>query len=387
VETSTGNETISFAKDIAPILIQNCIRCHGTNNPPADLNLTTIAALFRGGMRGEPVLPGKPEDSLLIKKLKGTAKDGARMPLRAAPLDDATIAKVEKWIAEGAKYDGGNTNQPIVEVAALAKAASSTHEQLTADRAKLAEENWRLSLPGTSPKRAESANFLVLGRVDEQPLGEIAKKAEGLAPKVAEMFRAPRNQPLVKGRMTLFVFDQRYEYGEFGKMVEKRDLPSAWRGHYRYSIVDAYGAVVAPPGSEYSLDALIAQQLGAVYVSSLGKGVPHWFAEGCGRLVASRTASNADSRVRAWDDELSGAIGAMAKPDDFLTGNLAPEQADVCSYSFVKFLMSDARRFSSLLEGLRKGGEFAKTFADAYGGPPAQLAATWARNPPGAKRR
>jgi hypothetical protein len=69
-----------------------------------------------------------------------------------------------------------------------------------------------------------------------------------------------------------------------------------------------------------------------------------------------------------------------------LTGQLPPEQADVCSFSFVKFLMSDNKRYTSLLDGLRKGGDFAKVFQATYGGTPTQVAAVWYRNPPKVRR-
>ena len=162
VEAATGKETISFAKDIAPVFVKSCTGCHGTNRPRNNFSLNTIEALLHGGDRGEPVLPGKPADSLLIKKLKGTA-DGARMPMNQTPLDDAVVAKIEKWIEEGAKFDGPDPKQPIVEVAAIAKASSQTHEELCADRATLAVSNWRLGMPGIDPNRNESTNFLVLG--------------------------------------------------------------------------------------------------------------------------------------------------------------------------------------------------------------------------------
>jgi hypothetical protein len=217
--------------------------------------------------------------------------------------------------------------------------------------------------------------------VGENTLADIAKRAEALSPKVAEIFKAPKDQPLVKGRVTLFVFGERYDYSEFGKMVEKHDLSPASRGHYRFSIVDAYGAVLSPKTGEYDLDTLIAQQLAAVYVASLGKNVPHWFAEGCGRVVASRMAPTNDRRVGQWDQELSGLVGSLAKPDDFIDGKMPPEAADICSASFCKFLMAD-RKFVTLMDALRKGAEFKTAFASSMGSAPEQFAAAWVRNPP-----
>jgi hypothetical protein len=177
------------------------------------------------------------------------------------------------------------------------------------------------------------------------------------------------------------VFGERYDYSEFGQMVEKRDVSPASRGHFGFTIVDAYGAVLTPKSGEYDLDALVAQQLAAVYAASLGKEVPRWFAEGCGRVMASRIAPSGDRRVSQWDADLSGGVGSLAKPDDFMNGKLAPELADVCSFSFVKFLMGQ-RGFTPLMESLRKGVKFGKAFSEAFGGTPEAAAASWVRNPP-----
>jgi mono/diheme cytochrome c family protein len=386
VEKPTGKETVSFALDIAPVLAESCTGCHGATRPRENFSLLTFEGLLRGGDRGEPIIPGKPADSLLVKKLHGTA-DGARMPMNRPPLDSAVIAKIEKWIEEGAKFDGPDAKQSIVEIAALAKAQSQTHEELSADRAILAVANWRLAMPDNTPSRAESTNFLVLGSVGENTLAEIAQRAEAQSAEVAKMLKAPESQPLVKGKMTLFVFGERYDYGEFGKMVEERGLPDAWRGHHRYSIVDAYGAVLTPKGDAYSLDTLIAQQLAAVHAASLGRGVPRWFAEGTGRVVASRLATASDQRVAQWDNALPQVLAGMSAPDDFLSGKMPPEEADIAAYSFVKYLMADPRKYNLLIEKLRGGGEFAASFRDVWNGAPEQLAGAWIRKPPKAGPR
>ena len=387
VEAATGKETVSFAKDIAPIFVKSCTGCHGATQPRANFTLNTIEGLLKGGDRGEPVLPGKPADSLLIKKLKGTA-DGARMPMNQTPLEDAVVAKIEKWIEEGAKFDGPDPKQPIFEVAAIAKASSQTHEELSADRATLAAANWRLGMPGIEFGRAETPNFLILGDVGQGILDEAVEKANAAAPKVALIFKAPVDQPLVKGRMTLFLFRERYDYGEFGKMVEKRDLPQSWRGHSRYTIVDAYGASLLPRvDSGYSLETLIGQELGAVYVAAQGRGVPKWFAEGSGRVVAERLATADDKRIAQWGDDLPAAIASQAAPDDFLTGKLPPEETELCAFSFVKFLMTDASKYQKVLGDLRKGTDFNTAFASTYGGTPNQLAAAWIRKPPMLSKR
>lgn len=382
VKTATGKETISFAKDIAPILAGTCANCHGTRQPRANFSLFTFEGLLKGGDSGSPIQPGKGADSFLIKKLRGTASQGQRMPLNLEPLKDDVIAKIEKWIDEGATFDGGDPKQSVVEVAALAKARSSTHEQLSADRARLAGENWRLGLPGIEAGKVETENFLVLGNVGPNTLQQIGDQAEAIAPKVGEILKAPSGQPLIKGRMTLFVFRERYDYSEFGKMVERRDIPGMWRGHFKFSIIDAYAAVIPPKADDYSLQTLIAQQLGGCYVASLGKGgTPIWFSQGVGRLVASRLDGK-DPRVVAWDTAIPQIVAGLPSADAFLTGKVDPESADIAAYSFVKFLMADSKRFQALLDQLRQGGDFNKAFPQVYGASPNQLCDVWARKPP-----
>ena len=380
VKTATGKETISFSKDIAPVLAQNCMGCHGTNQPRNNFSLNIFEGLLRGGDGGSPIMPGKGADSFLVKKLKGTAS-GQRMPVNLPPLADDVIAKIEKWIDEGAAYDWSDPKLPLGQVAALARAMSATHEELSGDRARLAMENWRLGMPGITPDRHESANFLVLGNVGPNSLRDLGERAEVLAPKVGAILKAPSGQPLLKGRMTIFVFRDRYEYGEFGKMVEQRELPPTWRSHFRFSLVDAYAALMPPKTADASIDVLLAEQIGGCYVASLGKNTPRWFAAGTGRVVASRVDGK-DARVVAWDDAVLDVVARMPSADAFMTGKLDADSADIAAYSFAKFLMTDSRKFGVLLDQLRKGGDFTPSFAQVYGASPNTLCDVWVRKPP-----
>lgn len=376
--TSPTDDGPSFARDVAPVLATNCNGCHvNAQQVRGGLNMTTFQGLLRGGDTEPPVKAGDAAGSLLIQKLKGTA-DGQRMPVGRDPLPNDVIAKIEDWINAGAKFDGGNPDQPIQEVAALAKASMSTHEQLSADRQEKAKSNWALAMANVPSYTAETENFFLIGNVGENTLADYGKVAEEVAPKVAAIFKAPANQPLVKGRLTLFLFKQRYDYSEFGGMVEKRAPPDEWRGHWDYTVVDAYGAIIPPRTDEYSAEVLIAQQLAGAYVASLGKMPPRWFAEGAARVVASRLGPD-DPRVLEWDEELAKVVATMRSPDDFLTGKLAPEAADIASYSFVSFLMDKSKEFDLLIKAMRNGEDFDKSFSLIYGGSPVQVSAVWAQ--------
>ena len=377
VVKATGKETISFSRDIAPLLAASCMDCHGTERPRARFSANTFESLLKGGESGPNITPGKGADSLLVKKLKGL--DGDRMPLNLDPLPTDAIAKIEKWIAEGAKFDGASATTPIARLAAVASARSATHEELSKQRVESAMKAWRLGMGSVKSTTSDTANFHLVGNVGENTLADIGEQAETMSPKVAEIFKAPADQPLIKGKMTLFVFAGRYDYSEFGKMVEKRTLPPEMRGHWRYDVVTAYGAMIPPKNNEYSLNTLIGQQLASAYVSSQGE-VPNWFSEGAGRVAASRLDAR-DARVIAWDKSLPEAMGMMTAPDDVVTGKLVGEAGNIAAYGFVKFLMADGNRFQRLIQGLQGGQAFDAAFATAFGNQPNALAAAWVRKP------
>ena len=378
---STGAETVSFSRDIAPILGDSCIGCHiNGRRPRGRFNMSTFSAFVRGGDSGPAIAPGKPAQSLLVQRLKGEG-GGPRMPAGGrTPLTAEMIAKIEKWIAEGATFDGPDPEQNVIELTALTRAREATHEQLSADRIGLARRNWQLGMGQTPYVTSETDNFFLLGNVGQATLAQLGRRAEALTPTVAKLLGASSKKVLLKGRLTVFVFKQRYDYSEFGQMVEKRPLPKSWRGHWRYTVVDAYAGILQPPHQEEDdaiLDVLVGQQVAGAYIASLGT-VPRWFSEGTARAVAASLEPR-DSRVLAWDAALSGVLGSMSRADDFLKGRLSAEDAEVASYSYVRFLRRDLRRFNRLLGGVENGGTFEREFANAYGADPSAVAQAWAR--------
>jgi tricorn protease-like protein len=106
----------SFLKDVAPILVQNCVACHNTKKSEGKYVMTTFAQLLKGGQQGEGVTiePGDPEASFLIELIR---PDGnPRMPYKQDPLPPESIAVIERWVKQGAKYDGADPKEDWVAV-------------------------------------------------------------------------------------------------------------------------------------------------------------------------------------------------------------------------------------------------------------------------------
>lgn len=377
VQMATGKETVHFATDIGPVLVEQCYACHGAGRrSQANFDLDYFKGLLKGGDSGQAVKPGKASDSLLIKKLRGTAADGARMPKDKPPLPEATIAKFEKWIDEGARFDGHDSSMPLETVVNIAHAESISHEELSLERAKRAEHDWKLVLPDSGNEHEDTENFVIYGNTGKDSLKEVAKLAEQHAAKLQKIFKLPAG-PLVKGRMAIFVFDKKYDYGEVGRMMENRELPPESRGHWRYNFVDANVFILPAKNNEYSLSGLLGQQIASVVVASQGF-MPHWFAEGSGRTLTS-TLDAKDVRPRRWEDDIPAILSSGGSPDTILKGS--GEDADVLAYGFVKFLRGESSRYQTLLSSLKSNVPFEAAFKKAYGGTPAEGAAAWVANP------
>ncbi len=98
-------KTISFKKDVLPILTKKCLGCHNTDDgSPCNLYFDDYSELVKGDSKHGPVIiKGKGEESILVMKLRGTSDFGKQMPRGRKPLDEEMIDIVCQWINQGAK--------------------------------------------------------------------------------------------------------------------------------------------------------------------------------------------------------------------------------------------------------------------------------------------
>lgn len=88
-----------FESSIRPLLIAHCIECHGPDRQESGLRLDLRPGWMKGGDRGPAIVPGDPENSILLLAVKH-ADPNLQMP--EEKLSDVDIAAIEKWIREGA---------------------------------------------------------------------------------------------------------------------------------------------------------------------------------------------------------------------------------------------------------------------------------------------
>src|SRR5205085_1514944 len=83
--------------DVPPILRARCIQCHGAGIQQNGLRLDSVEAVLRGGSSGPAAIPGKSQDSLLIKRVTSDKSD-FYMPPSGARLTPKEVAALRAWI-------------------------------------------------------------------------------------------------------------------------------------------------------------------------------------------------------------------------------------------------------------------------------------------------
>ena len=93
-----------FENRIRPLLADKCFSCHSARakSIKGNLRLDLKSGTAKGGASGPVLVPGKPEESLLLQSVLGTAKDLDRMPPKGDALSAAEIEALRQWIASGA---------------------------------------------------------------------------------------------------------------------------------------------------------------------------------------------------------------------------------------------------------------------------------------------
>lgn len=107
-----GEGTLSYNRDIRPILSDRCFACHGPDakTREADLRLDTAEgayAALEGNGGWHQIKPGDPERSEVFYRIT-TDEEEDMMPPTDSKLPRMTaeeVAKVERWIREGAPYE------------------------------------------------------------------------------------------------------------------------------------------------------------------------------------------------------------------------------------------------------------------------------------------
>jgi cytochrome c553 len=89
--------------DVIPIFQMRCVLCHGKRRQEGGLDLRTQAGRLKGGKSGPAFVPGKPDESLAMKRILAGEMPPPKMFFEYAvrPPDTSEVETLRKWIASG----------------------------------------------------------------------------------------------------------------------------------------------------------------------------------------------------------------------------------------------------------------------------------------------
>lgn len=102
---TTAADAPSFSKDIGPMLVNHCSKCHGATRQKNDLRLDSAEAVMKGGKNGPVFVASKPEESPIFIRTTKPPGDADRMPAQGTLLTKKQTDLIKAWINAGAKFD------------------------------------------------------------------------------------------------------------------------------------------------------------------------------------------------------------------------------------------------------------------------------------------
>ncbi|MFZ4610985.1 MAG: DUF1549 domain-containing protein, partial [Gemmataceae bacterium] len=251
-----------FEKHVRPILVNHCHACHSAETKPAGgLRVDDRNGLVVGGNNGPAIVPGKPKEGLLFKRVaNGSAK---QMPLEGEKLNTEQIKILQKWVEDGAVW-------PAVKLPFSLGQSRPTYE-------KLKKEHWSLqpvsksNIPNVKDNAWSKSNidrFILSGleKTNLSPVKDADKSSlirrlsfdlTGLPPTPAqvESFLQDSSPKAVENLVDSLLASKAYgenwgrhwldvaRYGESTGPSRNIPYPFAWR--YRDYVIDSFNADIA----------------------------------------------------------------------------------------------------------------------------------------------
>ncbi len=103
-----------FEKNVRPVLVEHCYKCHGNGKIKGGLSLTSRDSILKGGDSGPALVPGAPDKSLLIQAVRYEGE--TQMPPKSK-LPDRVVADLTAWVQHGAPWPAAPTGGDAIRSA------------------------------------------------------------------------------------------------------------------------------------------------------------------------------------------------------------------------------------------------------------------------------
>jgi hypothetical protein len=390
---SEANGGLVFSQDIAPILVANCIRCHSGNGAGVSrgkLDLSTFEKMLAGTPSEKVIAPGKPDESHLVLRIKGDEEPKMPQGNNSVLAADA-IAKIERWVKEGAKPDAKVDPKAAMESYAASPEQVRKRQVATlpaAERDKTVEaigrQRWKAANPKLNPEitTADRSHFMIFSNLNKDKANAVLKAMENQYGHLRRLLgTAGTDWP---EKLSIYVFANKKDFIEFVRSVETRDSESDELTSAKLNVPQPYVAALDPlggrkdepasrkrvrgkrgepkepdaPGSDRSLIGLLAERVDTAVVASAGNP-PRWLSKGIGSYMASHV-----ERSPYYNQLRQAALanyqqGWLAKANEALGGSeqIAAGDLHAIGFALVEAMMSSELRggFGAFVNGMLEG--------------------------------
>lgn len=222
-------ETPAYAK-VHAIFARSCQSCHNAKDHKGELTLESYEALMKGGENGPAIVPGKPEESLLLQQIEHRTKPFMPPPKKGKKLEESELGVVRDWIKAGAH--GPKPGEVLEKVLRIPKIAPKVppRQAVLAVAYEPKSNLIALARPGEVELRSGSTRAVIRAfRGHAGPVNAVAFSSDG------STLAAAGGEPGISGEIRLWnVAD--------GKLLK------VWKGHE-----DAiYSLSLAPDGKTFA---------------------------------------------------------------------------------------------------------------------------------------
>jgi hypothetical protein len=382
VDMADGTETVSFKEEVAPILVNFCLRCHQGNNPRGGFSVVTIEDVLRGGDSGDTIIPGNADDSYLWH-LVGLQVP-IKMPQGQALLKRSQARAIRVWINEGARFDGKDARATLRSMVpsesdlAADRLTTMSDEDFAKRRMEQARIIWKQVAPRETATYSPTDNFYVYGNVGLDRLKQIAQLAEK---QVSRLQTEYDNQDTPwRGRLIIFATKDRFEYTEFNTVLRDQRTPPDTHGHIVLTpqLATAYVAFHDQTADGSESDQLLSRLIAEAWLGRDGSSLPGWLQQGFGILQSGVNAK----RLRELSTRASQVVRELSSPTDvFNDASFAPTDVPSVGVVLTQFLLTQGEpKFTEFVQEVRNGAKTAEAITSVYGRPAQAVAQAFLSN-------
>ena len=155
--------------DTIPLMLLHCTACHGQRFQEGGLDLRSKAAMLKGGKSGPAMVSGKPEESLMVQRIRSGEMPPQEREVEASvrPMSARELDQLIQWIAQGAPEVDP---EPSVAATRLDPLVSDQDRQFWAFRPPQAVEIPSMRHVSNVPRVRNPIDTFILCKLEEKGL-------------------------------------------------------------------------------------------------------------------------------------------------------------------------------------------------------------------------